>query len=275
MPLWNATDTGNNSPKNVSIVAGSNAIGNTMFANVSPVANFEGSNNIAVGVFGVDITEMQFSNSSVAPSKMTHAGWNIVRQGTGGVVTFGVTTVGSGYANLAAVKVSNGGINAIGLVSTNATGNVQSVSVLTGGQFINASTIVISSNAANSVASVTITAAGANYVNGEVVTFGNNAAAGVGGSAVIGTNASGNITSVVVTNGGALFPSPANTTVAIANGPGGSGATLTPVLSSGANGLVTSVVLGGRAGRITYECIVAMGMANTANASGAIPGIGI
>lgn len=275
MPLWGSTDTGNNSPKTVSIVAGSNAIGNTAFANVSANANFEGTNNEAMGVFGVDITEMQFSNSTVTPSRMTHAGWNIVRQGTGPVVSFAVSAAGSSYANLAAVRVSNGGIVGVGLVSTNATGNVQSISVLSGGQFINASSLVISSNAANSIASVTISAAGGSYVNGEVVTFGNNAATGLPGSAVLGTNATGNITSVTIISGGALFPSPANTTVSIANGPGGSGATLTPVLTAGANGLVATVTLGGRAGRINYECIVAMGMANTANSSGAIPGIGI
>lgn len=275
MPLWGSTDTGNNSPKHTSVIAGSNAIGNTLFANVSPTANFLGTNNIAAGVFGIDITEQQFSNSTVTPSRSTHAGWNIVRQGTGGVLSFGVTTVGSSYANNAAVKVSNGGINAVGLVTTNGTGNITSIAVLAAGQFINASSLVISSNAANSIASVTVSVAGGSYVNGEIVTFGNNAATGVAGQGVIVTNATGNITSVGVLNGGALFPSPANTTVAIANGPGGSGATLTPVLTAGANGLVATVTLGGRAGRIQYECLVAMGMANTANGSGAIPGIGI
>lgn len=194
MPLWLGTDANANSaPKHV-IVAGSAANGAAVYANNKANANFQGTNNMAVGVFGVDITETQLT----AGRKVTHAGWNIVRQGTGPVANVTISVAGTGYSNTNLWNVSNGAGGAAG--------------------------------AANGT---------------------------------IGTDASGVITSVVVVKGGNGFINVASSPLAITNATGGAtgvgtGATLVPVL-------------GGRAGRVQYECLVASGMANTANGSGAIP----
>lgn len=86
--------------------------------------------------------------------------------------------------------------------------------------------------------SITITAGGTGYSNSGVVTV--TSVSGVNASANIVTNGSGVIGNVIVSNTGGLFYGSPN--VAISGG--GSGATLTPVLS-------------GRAGRATFETIVA------------------
>lgn len=91
------------------------------------------------------------------------------------------------------------------------------------------------------VVSINVTAAGSGYANNETLVFtGGN---GTGASAKINTNASGNVTSVTVVAGGSGY----NTAPTVAaNTVGGTGATF-------------AVVLGGRAGRVKTEVLVAGG----------------
>lgn len=199
MSLWGATDTQANAPKHKNFVAGAGKPASNAYGNTSVNNTFLGTNNVSVGVFGIDITEEQFSNSSVTPSRMTHAGWGIVRQFTGYVSNLTVTAPGSSYLNTNLIVVSNGVSNGQATIITNASGNITSVSA--------------------------VTVPGRGFINNAVTVVGV-------------TNATGGATGV------------------------GTGATF-------------GLVLGGRANRIQYETLVAMGMANTANASGAIPGIGI
>ena len=90
--------------------------------------------------------------------------------------------------------------------------------------------------------SVTVTAAGSGYANTETFVI----AAGTGGTNATGnvvTNATGNVVSVSISNWGANFNAAAPTVTLTANGVG---ATIT-------------AVAGGRAGRVQYETLVAMG----------------
>lgn len=91
------------------------------------------------------------------------------------------------------------------------------------------------------VVGVTITAAGSGYANGESLVFtGGN---GTGAVATINTNAQGNVTSVSISAGGSGYTTAP--TIA-ANTAAGTGATFT-------------AVLGGRAGRVKTEVLVAGG----------------
>lgn len=90
---------------------------------------------------------------------------------------------------------------------------------------------------------ITVAAAGRTYANSDTFSV----AAGTGGTNATGnlvTNATGNVVSYSITNGGANFNS-ATPTVTITTA-AGVGASLT-------------ATAGGRAGRITYETLVAMG----------------
>lgn len=190
MPLWLGLDTNANSaPKFKNILAGTGKTGANTYANVTP-SGFGHSNGMSQGVFGVDITE----NALTGGRKVAHAGWNIVRQGTGPIASIAVSNNGSGYANTNLVRVSNGIVNA---------------------------------------------------------------------AATVATDGSGGITGIVVTTPGRGFINVATSVVAITNSTGGA----TGVGTGG----VLAASLGGRAGRVQYECLVASGMANTANGSGAIP----
>jgi hypothetical protein len=91
MSLWGKSDSSNAAPKFAGVdigIAGS-ANGSTLFGNTQ-IAAFQTNHNIAVGVFGVDTTEQTVSSSSNTHS--AHAGWVLVKQGTGPVVTISANT---------------------------------------------------------------------------------------------------------------------------------------------------------------------------------------
>lgn len=91
------------------------------------------------------------------------------------------------------------------------------------------------------LSSVTITAGGTDYANDEVFTVENSAGANAEGT--VTTNANGTITSVTITDYGDLFTA-LNPTITIDT-------------ANGVDGELTAVV-GGRAGRVTYETLVAL-----------------
>lgn len=97
--------------------------------------------------------------------------------------------------------------------------------------------------------SLTINAGGSGYANTDTLSFTASGTGTVNATATLTTNSTGGITTVVLTNPGAGFT---NTTVfaAFANSTGGASA------GSSAN---VAATIGGRAGRTSYQTLVAMG----------------
>jgi hypothetical protein len=78
MALWSNTDANTSAPKYaVAAGLGVSANGQVMYANTVTGAFVS---NLKVGVFGVDVTEQGVT----ANPKGGHAGWNLVKTGTGG-----------------------------------------------------------------------------------------------------------------------------------------------------------------------------------------------
>ena len=101
-----------------------------MFNNTTPSAFLSGA---AVGVFGVDTTEIAVSNSY----GVAHAGWNLRRAGTGSIVagsfTSNSTTLGYNNADIVVIKSPVAGGNASFSMSTNATGGNLSLTLTNAG----------------------------------------------------------------------------------------------------------------------------------------------
>lgn len=283
MPLWGRNDQASSASANVQtsngapigtytavkLGGGANAhFANTagsranvdiqMFNNATPGAFRSG---VAVGVFGVSATE-QANNKTNAKEHGAHAGWNIRYAGTGPVVGFTVTGAGSGFANGETINVSNGTSNATGTITSNATGNMVSVAVTSGGAgFTNTAMAVIGFNRERKVTEIKYTGTATGYNNTDVITVSNGS---INATATVSTNATGGTLTFTITNPGLFSNTAANNSavVTIANSTGGasggSGATFSANLASSTGGTVT-ITLGGRAGRVTYETLVAMG----------------
>lgn len=111
-----------------------------------------------------------------------------------------------------------------------------------------------------SLASLVITTPGKGYSNGDVVIIN----AGIGGTnatATVATSPLGNVTSVSITSVGAGFITTAPTGITVANSTGGA--------TAGTNAVFTATV-GGRAGRVQYETLVAMGSQDNGTADDAV-----
>lgn len=230
-----------------------------MFNNASPNAFMT---NMAVGVFGVSATE-QANNKTNAKEHGAHAGWNLRRAGTGPVVSFTVTAAGSNFANGETITVSNGGTNAVGTIVTNATSNMTSVSVTSeGAGWTNSAIAVIGFNRQKHLSTVSYSGTATGYSNTDYIVVSN---ATVNATASITTNASGGTLTFAVTNAGLFSNTIANTQLVVTayaangqSGGSGSGATFSANVIGSTGGTVT-VTLGGRAGRVSYETVVAMG----------------
>lgn len=221
--------------------------------------------------------------------KFPNTSYITVSNPNGAISAITVVTAGAGYNNGDVLTISNGSVNATINLGANATGNVANATVVVSGVGFgaNATTVksVLASNGSatgNGVTSITISAAGGGYSNTDTVLLSNGT---VNATATLTTNAAGNIATVTVTNSGSGFKGPTNTAVTIlaANGAAslGSAATLTPVETSatfsttadtGTNANVV-VVLGGRAGRVNYETLIAMSSinANTGSNTAQLP----
>jgi hypothetical protein len=115
---WSNIDSANGAPKWKSIATGSPTPnrGNTVYANTTSGAFI---NNISLGVFGTDVVEAgTIQPKAIAP------GWNLVKQGTGGIVSITATNAAVGYVNTDIIKVSSpkAGGNASITFTTNSTG---------------------------------------------------------------------------------------------------------------------------------------------------------
>jgi hypothetical protein len=267
---WGNLDQANNSPKYGTELLSSGPVGSgpaakaanntALYQNVTPGAFVSGK---AVGQFAVSADEM--ANTSGESQKVTHTGWQVRTQGTGDITGATVSDGGSSFANGETVTVSGGTTNATLGIVTDSGGNAVSASVESSGAgFINTSSLTYSFNRELHLLSVTVGGTPTGYSNTDVFTASNGI---VNGSFSVSTNSTGGFVTanVTITDVGLWSNAAANTdvvfTVKKADGTAtsGSGATFSANLTSSANGTLVAT-LGGRAGRITYETIVAGGI---------------
>jgi hypothetical protein len=252
MALWSNTDANTSAPKYaVAGGLGVSANGDTLYANTTADAFVSGA---TIGVFGVSANEME-GTGNVSTLTIVSAGSGFtarptiaitgantvqaVATATGKVVTATITTAGTGYAEDETLTATNGtGTSAILTVgAVDANGNITAVTVSTAGAYTALPTL--ENNAFTSNTSV----AG--------VGFRANLSIGVGSTTVSTVGEGYNTSDVTVTVGGA----------------GGTGAVVSTTLT-GQEGTDKGVLAGwnlrkegsgGRAGRVHYECLVAMG----------------
>ena len=227
-----------------------------MFGNTTPGAFVTGA---AVGVFGVDVTEVAVSNAY----GVAHAGWNVRRAGTGPVTSISVAG-GSGFTNGETITIGNGSVSAVGTLSTNTSGGIESIAITApGAGFANTAMVSKTFNRQKRLATITVGGTATGYDNTDVIVISN---ATVNAAASVVTNSTGGFVTgdVTITNVG-LFPQARTNgglviTALAANGAAsnGSGATFSGTLANSTGGTAT-VTLGGRAGRVHYETLVAMG----------------
>jgi hypothetical protein len=206
-----------------------------------------------------------------------------------GVLSFGITNTGLGYTTGDIATVSNGVANATATIVANAAANGSIVSfTLTnaGRGFVSNADSVISILAANGAATgngVLSATASSNRGNGysstDTVLFSNGT---VNATGTFTVGASGNISAITITSVGSGFANTTDTniTVLAANGAAsnGSGATIVATILGfvgnvdiGAGASANLIpVLGGRAGRVAYETLVATKTINTNTGSNTV-----
>jgi hypothetical protein len=259
--LW-ATTAVNKTPNTVNQTA--------LFGNTTVGAFVAGE---AVGQFGLDATEIRVS-------------------GNAAVQQYIITNAGSGYAANAAVSVANtaGGANTLAANSTVATGRVTAVTAnATISGYTSAPAVTIAAPAArsfnansavtNATDAIAITTANSFFLAGDKVTY---------------TVATGNTALTNLTSGGTYYIKTSNTTaVTLATAPNGDTIDLTKGLTETGHSLtgetatavaeltevgytkgaahtgwvLRTVGTGGRAGRVQYETLVAMGGTFSTDAS--------
>lgn len=266
MALWGNTDAASNST--LFAAAQVNKTPNTanrddLFGNTDLGAYVSGA---IIGQFGVDTTEQTFNNLDA------HAGWVLRKAGTGPVIS-ATGTGGDGIANGETVTVSNGSSNATLVLTSNATANIASVTVLGGGAgFTVPGETVITFNREQHLVSILFdegtytTGIGPSYDNTDIIVASNGT---VNAVATITTDASGNVllsSDFLVTTVGLFANTLLDTEVdlAITNSSFGTAAGNADVSLLSANitpstGGSVTVTLGGRAGRVHWETLVAMG----------------
>ncbi len=221
--------------------------------------------NQVVGQFPV--SPKQMANTAGENNKVRAPGWHMRREGVGPLTSVTAAN-GSGFANGESARVSGGfGVNGTVILTANTTGNLVSASISNGGLFPNTSLAVFTFTREKHVTTATSTG-GLSYTNTDTFTLTGGLATGTG---TVATNATGGSLTLTVTNGGLFGPAQvaANvvTTFFAANGAAsaGSAATITPVLATSTGGSLTAATVGGRAGRVNYECLVEMSSIAVAN----------
>ena len=286
MSLWGSSDRANNAPK-FQVLAGTKPIANGVdgFANTGSDPEFQRwvssygnttpdvfTNGVAFGVFGVDATESSVGRSNGKP---VTGGWNAVRVGTGPIATVGANNKGSSFANGETITISGGSGNATVTITTNAAGLISSLALTDPGYgFTNVASLTVTFNREKHVTAVTgnTNAAVVGYDNTSIVVISNGT---VNATASLSTNATGGLSSVTVTSKG-LFAntktagqlaftvgnSSSNSTFTGTTGIVGNTSTATAfsaTLGTSSSGSLTGLItLGGHAGRIQYESLVAM-----------------
>ncbi len=166
MSLWKSQDAASNAPVyTVASGYGISANGFTLFEN----SNLQVSN--ATGVYGVNTAEAGVTSAD--GKKVAHAGWNLARRGTGGVLTITANT--GAYSNLGNVFLTftGGGVGnttANARVFINATSNaITTVTVNVAGSYTTTPSITPITGASGA-ATFTVTMGGrANRVSYETL----------------------------------------------------------------------------------------------------------
>lgn len=251
MPLWSNTDADSSAPKYaVAGGLGVSANGFTLYANTT---SGEFVDNLTIGVFGVSANEKQGSGnvSSIA----------IVSAGSGFTVRPTITITGANTTQ--ATATANGTVVSVSITANGTGYAVGNTFTATGGTGTSAVLTVSSVDDNGNVTAVTITTAG-DYTVLPTITdnpFTSNTGSGTGFTA----NLSIGVGSTKVTNAGEGYNR--STAVATVGGTGGIGSTV-EISLTGQEGTTKGALAGwnlrkegtgGRAGRVQYECLVAMG----------------
>lgn len=242
MSLWGNRDFANNAPLFPPVGGlGVTANGNVMFQNTQ-VSGFV--TGIAVGVEGVTPTEK--GNTALAEANSQHAGWNIIKKGTGPVVNVNITSGGRYNANGSLVFSGGNGSGAvatfnIGYANTVLTGVVNTT---------NGSVVVTGTNTifvVEIVANIDFITVGSQTLKVANVTSNTNlqVQSAFTANAVFNTatRTTNTIIFTTVVAGGSLYTDPPT---AVANAANTTAATF-------------QVVTGGRSNRVQAETLVAMG----------------
>lgn len=158
MSLWTKSDASAGAPKHPGVAAVGNASGSSLFGNTQ-IAAFDTNVRTAVGIFGVDKTEQAVSASSNTHPQ--HAGWVLVKQGTGPVVSITANTgavASNGY--LTFTGGGTGAVQANATVTVNATNHIVRVTLNQSNGFIGGSYLVAPTIGQVGNASFTITMGG-------------------------------------------------------------------------------------------------------------------
>lgn len=160
MSLWSNTEADTSAPKYaVAGGLGVSANGQTLYANTTIDAYVS---NLAVGVEAVTATEEASETDG-----SQHAGWNLVKRGTGPVVSITANTGAygaNGYVTFTGGGTSNTSANATITVNTN--GSINSITINSGGEYLTTPT----AKPASGNAAFTVTMGGrANRVQSETL----------------------------------------------------------------------------------------------------------
>lgn len=160
MSLWSNTEADTSAPKYaVAGGLGVSANGQALYANTTIDAYVS---NLAVGVEAVTATE-----ESSETDGSQHAGWNLVKRGTGPVVSITANTGAygaNGYVTFTGGGTSNTSANATITVNTN--GSINSITINSGGEYLTTPT----AKPASGNAAFTVTMGGrANRVQSETL----------------------------------------------------------------------------------------------------------
>lgn len=160
MSLWSNTEADTSAPKYaVAGGLGVSANGQTLYANTTIDAYVS---NLAVGVEAVTATEEASETDG-----SQHAGWNLVKRGTGPVVSITANTGAygaNGYVTFTGGGTSNTSANATITVNTN--GSINSITINSGGEYLTTPT----ARPASGNAAFTVTMGGrANRVQSETL----------------------------------------------------------------------------------------------------------
>ena len=228
-----------------------------LYGNVTPNAFVSKQ---AVGVFGVSSGEMV----NAASAGITHTGWNLRRQGTGPLVSAVVSNTGTDFrtGETAVVTGPTGSVNAALTFTANSTGSLTAVAVTNSGAgFNNTSSMTVSFNREKRLIAFVVTGTPAGYSNTDTIRVSNGT---VNATGTLVTNAAGEFasgdTTVVLEGQFAQAQVSGNLVfeVLAANGAAsnGTGVVVSGTLQNSADGSVT-LTLGGRAGRVHWETLVA------------------
>ena len=259
----------------------------TMFGNVTPSAFVK---NMTVGIFGVDQTEMQVNRTS--GRTVANPGWVKRTVGTGGVASVtAAVSAGVRFANGETVTLTNGTSSGILTVVTNATGNVTSLTVTDPGSGWTDTTMIAKAwnHDVQWIANVQATLATCGGFNNTDLILVSNGT--VNAVANINTDTTGNVGNASFTiltylsNKGGLFQNTvglSNLVIAVVNATygtttaGNSDVTgLSAKLANSSGSPTLTITLGGRAGRVQNEVLVAMrtlGMSSDTIAANAVTG---